>query len=320
MREPDDDLALRRRLKDLPQRIEPPEDLWPAVRARLAPRRTAWWRRPRTLRIAAGLALVATLSGWLVLDRRAGTTWRVADAAGGTFAPGESLATRAGERVRLTVGSIGQVEVAGGSRVRLLDARATRHRLALDAGAIEARISAPPRLFMVETPAGTVVDLGCAYTLSVGGGVTALHVTQGWVAFERDGRESLVPAGFRYLSRGRGDAGLPVREEPDTAFAQLVRRFDAGGQPPLDSLLRAAGRGDAVTLWHLLGATDGEARERVYRRLAALVPPPGRVSREALLRLDRLALRLWWLELPGTLPIYPSWTTRLWMWWLWLTE
>jgi hypothetical protein len=50
--------------------------------------------------------------------------------------------------------------------------------------------------------------------------------------------------------------------------------------------------------------------------LAALAPPPAEVSREAALRLDARALRLWWVRLPATLPIYPSWRTTLWTWWL----
>jgi hypothetical protein len=71
-----------------------------------------------------------------------------------------------------------------------------------------------------------------------------------------------------------------------------------------------------VTLWHLLARTDGALRDRVYGRLAALAPPPAEVSREAALRLDARALRLWWVRLPATLPIYPSWRTTLWTWWL----
>jgi hypothetical protein len=49
----------------------------------------------------------------------------------------------------------------------LVAARWTDHRLALDHGAIEARIWAPPRLFFVETPSARAVDLGCVYTLEV---------------------------------------------------------------------------------------------------------------------------------------------------------
>ena len=315
-----DDLELKRSLEGLPRSIEPPEDLWPSVRARLVPRR-ARWLRPAALRIAAGLALLAVAAGWLLVETRSASTWRIAGlapgASGRVFAPGEALATGAGERVSVAVGTIGRVDVAPNTRVRLLDARRTRQRLALDAGAIEARISAPPRLFIVETPSGRVVDLGCAYRLEVdSAGDGFVRVTLGWISSERDGRESLVPEGFRLaMTRTRG-IGTPVAEDAPAALAAAVRRFDGGDSAAADAALAAARPRDAVTLWHLLARTDGALRDRVYDRLAALAPPPAEVSREAALRLDARALRLWWVRLPATLPIYPSWRTTLWTWWL----
>jgi hypothetical protein len=315
MTSPHDDFELKRALDELPRSIDPPEDLWPGVRARLTPHRAAdWWKRPSTLRLAAGLVLVAVAAGWLVLDRRAGGAWRLA---GRTFAAGESLHTGHEQRALLRVGTIGQVDVGPDSRVRLLDARSTRHRLALDAGTIAVQVKAPPQVFIVETPSGTVVDQGCAYTLEVDSTRTAfLHVTLGWVTFEQGRRESLVPAGFSVRAVTALGVGTPLAEDAPAALATAVLRFDAGHAEVLDSILALVRTKDAVTLWHLLARTEGADRERVYTRLATLAPPPPSVSRDAALRLDRLALRLWWLELPGTIPIYPDWVRTLWTWWL----
>jgi hypothetical protein len=54
---------------------------------------------------------------------------------------------------------------------------------------------------------------------------------------------------------------------------------------------------DALTLWHLLSRLDAADRARVYDRLAALVPPPQRVSRDGVLAHDRKMLDLWWNQL-----------------------
>ena len=62
----------------------------------------------------------------------------------------------------------------------------------------------------------------------------------------------------------------------------------------LDTVLTAARRRDALTLWHLLTrGTTGE-RRRVYDRMAALVPPPAGVTLDAVLRADRRATDRWW--------------------------
>jgi hypothetical protein len=318
---PHDDPELKRSLDALPRSIEPPEDVWPAVRARLAPRRGARAWRPATLRLAAGFALLAVAAGWLATERRGAAAWqlasRSADAHAVRLVPGDTLATGAGERALLRVGRIGEVAVAPQTRVRLLEARRTRQRLALDRGTIVARISAPPRLFVVETPSGTVVDLGCAYTLQVDqGGDATLRVTLGWVSSERAGRESLVPAGFHVRMDGVDGIGTPVADDAPAPLRSAAAQFDAGDSASLEPILSAARPLDAVTLWHLLARTAGARRGKVYDRLAALAPPPPGVTQAEALRLDRRGLRLWWVSLPGTLPIYPSWRTTLWTWWL----
>jgi hypothetical protein len=50
-------------------------------------------------------------------------------------------------------------------------------------------------------------------------------------------------------------------------------------------------------------------------RLVQLVAPPAGVAPDALMR-DPYLMRLYWQQLPGTLPIIPEWQRRLWMLWL----
>ncbi len=334
-----DDLALKRALDGLPRTIEPPDDLWPGIRSRL-PRRGAIRRRwhwpesfePRTLRIAAGLGIIGIGLSALALITRAGTRW-VAAVQNGTpriagqaaapvqrFTVGTSLTTDTASRAQLRVGSIGWVDVERSTEVRLVAARAAEHRLALHRGFIHARIDAPPRLFIVETPAGTAVDLGCEYTLHVdSAGTSVLHVTAGWVEFEDGSGASLVPAGFIATGRpGRG-IGIPVREDASAAIrgaTDVLARGIGDMDSALATLLREADRADAVTLWHAMQRVAPAARPAVYTRLVALVPPPAGVTREGVLAGDRIMLRLWWERLPGTLPITPDWLRRVWMAWL----
>ncbi|MFI5207270.1 MAG: hypothetical protein ACHQX4_04545 [Gemmatimonadales bacterium] len=314
-----DDFALKREMEQLPKAIEPPEDLWPGVRARLAPRASRlWWRRPRALRIAALLTLLAGSAGWLAVNRHRAATWTVAfGARSGAFRAGDSLATGP-ETARLRVGTIGTMDVGTGSNLRLLVARAGEQRLALDRGTISARVDAPPRLFIVETPSGTAVDLGCAYTLDVdSAGNSSIHVTLGWVSFEDKGQESLIPAGMRAKTLRGGVVGTPFRDDAPDSLRFAALRYD---EDPDDStlvlVLRTSRRADAVTLWHLVARTSGAQRDEVVSRLLTLVPPSAGVTAEAVLRNDRAAMQLYWEQLPGTLKVTPEWKRRLWTWWL----
>src|SRR5262245_10108410 len=124
---------------------------------------------------AAASLLVAVAGGWLLLRERG--SWQVASLEGtplvgsaplqgaGQLAVGQWLQTDASSRARIDVGAIGEVNVEPNTRIGLVKARATEHRLSLERGEMSARIWAPPKLFFVDTPSAVAVDLGCAYTL-----------------------------------------------------------------------------------------------------------------------------------------------------------
>ena len=317
-----DDFELKRGLDALPRSIEPPDDAWPGIRARLSSRNAmAWWRRPRALRIAALLTLLAVSSGALLITQRAAGAWHLAGPTGDRlFRPGEALAT--GPAVAsLTVGTIGRVELDTATRVRLLASRATGHRLKLERGTLRAEILAPPRLFVVETPSGTAIDLGCAYTLVVdSAGNSTIVVTAGWVEFASGARTALVPAGFRVATRQGGGVGTPLAEDAPAALVAAVTALDLGTLPP-DSAIMAIAREarprDAVTLWHVLNGWRGSEYRRgyLYDKLASIAPPPVE-ARASVAAGDPMFMKLWWQKLPGTLPIIPDWQQKVWMLWL----
>lgn len=218
----------------------------------------------------------------------------------GHLAVGEWLVTDYQSRAKINVADIGQVDIGPNSRVRLVGTRSTEHRLALERGRLHAMISAPPRLFIVETPSATAIDLGCSYTLEVDdAGRSVLHVTSGWVALEQKGRESIVPAGaICATERGKG-LGTPYFDDASASFRAALARLDFqnGGAQALSVVLREAREYDTLTLWHLLYRVRGAERGRVYDRLVTLIAPPRGVTREGVLKLDKGMLELWKKEL-----------------------
>jgi len=216
------------------------------------------------------------------------------------MAAGEWVETGAGSKARIIVGTLGTVDVEPGTRVQLGKVRDSEYRLALAHGTISAQINAPPRLFIVDTPASAVVDLGCAYTVTVGSdGAGELRMTSGWASLEFKGRESLVPAGAICRTKPGAGPGTPYFEDASAAFKSAADQFDAGtdSERALDVMLTVARVRDTLTLWHLLSRVSPADRVRVYERIAASVPPPAAVSRDQILALDADALRKWREEL-----------------------
>jgi hypothetical protein len=276
--------------------------------------------RPQFAGVLSGLLLIAALAALWLYSREARPFWEVARLNGaprigssrmnerGRLAVGEWLETDGGSRAQIEVGSIGQVEIDPNTRVRLVETKATEHRLELQRGRMSARIWAPPRLFFVDTPAGVAADLGCAYTLEVDDhGAGLLHVTSGWVALQLKDRESMVPAGATCATRPGIGPGTPYFDDASEKFRTALAKLDFGFfidtpelNSPLDTVLTESRPRDTLTLWHLLGRVEGNDRVRVYERIAGIKPPPAGVTREGVLQLNEQMLQLWKDELETT--------------------
>jgi hypothetical protein len=241
------------------------------------------------------------LPAWNV-ETLAGTPTAGNEAIGekGKLSVGEFLETDAVSRARVQVSNIGQVEIAPNSRVQLVKTQSTEHRLSLERGLMKAKILAPPRLFIVDTPSAVAVDLGCEYTLEVDkDGNSKLHVTAGFVALERGGRESIVPAGATCFTRRGLGLGTPFSDDASLEFQRAIQRFDFenGGSASVQTIIKESGLYDSLTLWHLLARVPKNEREKVFDALARYVKPPPGVTREGILRLDKKMLDNWWKEI-----------------------
>jgi hypothetical protein len=285
--------------------IKAPDAIWRSIEASLdagVPQRRTNPVRLWQWAAAASLAAIGVIS-WFA-TRPPATAWQVERLEGSASVDqirvGEWLQTDSSSRARITVGNIGTVDVEPNTRVRLVAASPTEHRLTLARGEISAVVTAPPRLFLVDTPASTAVDLGCAYRIKTdesGDGV--LEVTSGWVSLEWKGRESLVPAGASCRTRSRTGPGTPYFADATETLQQSLAAFDfrGGGTGAVGTILTEARVRDTLTLWHLLSRVDSAERVRVFNRMVELVPLPAGVSRDKVLQLDLAALTSWKEEL-----------------------
>jgi len=304
---------------------DPPAGVWAGVERELDARsrssRRSWPRVAAVAALVAGGALAASAalgtyrSSWS-LERVAGSpvAGARAIASSGTLVEGEWLETDASSRARLSIGTLGSADVGPGSRVKLVQAGGAERALRVERGTIDARVWAPPRFFLVETPAATAIDLGCIYTLDVddrGNGV--LLVRSGQVELRGYGLRSLVVAGTAAEMRAGAGPGTPYDSTETRAFRTSLSAIDFGEETgrrlAFERLLAASSRRSTITLWHLLPRVRTDERALVFDRLAALAGVPDGVDRDDVLRLDDRSLSRWRRALE------PSWSServRLW--------
>jgi hypothetical protein len=307
--------------------VKAPADLWSSIESAIADRRPVVASPrvvPRSFRpiasLAASLLLVGGLAslGAYVLGVRS-TSWAVERMGGtplvgtvaiddrGTLPVGEWLETDERSSARLRVGRLGRADIGPGSRVRLVNAGGTEHRLAMERGQMHATIWAPPRLFLVNTPSAEAIDLGCVYTLTVddaGSGV--LTVLSGQVELVRDGRRSLVTAGSAAAMQPGQGPGTPYAVDESEAFRAALDVLDRADSDAsarttaLNEVLGSATPRSTISLWHLLSRVSADERGLVYDRLASLAPVPKTVTRDAVVALDKRALSKWQRALEPT--------------------
>lgn len=218
-------------------------------------------------------------------------------ASDGTLTSGDWIQTDDTSSAVIDVGLIGKVSIEPNSKVQLLSTSPSDNRLSLTTGTLHATIWAPPRLFFVETPAATAVDLGCAYTLTVDpSGRGRLCVTSGWVALEKAGhKDVVVPSGAVCETRPDHGPGTPYFGGASDEFRLALARYDFEGaaRADLETVLRESNMCEVFTLWQLLPEVSNEYRGMIFDRMAQLLPPPAGVTRDGVLALDESMMQVW---------------------------
>jgi hypothetical protein len=275
------------------------------------PRRLRRWWYP-----TAAAALVLVITGVLFGQWRwqwpDGQPWTIAArpaAAPDRLAVGVPLLLSGPEVARIDIARIGTLTVKGDSRLTLRSTSGSRHRLSLDRGSVHVSVWAPPGSVHVQTPAGDVIDLGCAFDLTVDdAGEISVIVQSGWVQLANNVGETLVPAGADSGMRASRRPGAPVFLDASPVFRAAVRSAEADAittdSADIDAIVANARVRDVLTLLVLVQRRSAGS-DRLAARAAELSPPPLDVTVSAVVRGDALALERWRETLP--LPPPKSW-------------
>jgi hypothetical protein len=225
--------------------------------------------------------------------------WDVASAGGvSKLRVGRWFDTASAEAT-LQIENVGEVRVEPNSRLRVLESKPDEYRMELRQGTLHATVWAPPRLFFVETPSATAIDLGCAYDLSVDeAGDSVLRVTTGVVELASKGRSSIVLTGWMAKTRRHAGPGTPYVEGSSNELLQALDTIDFAQDPAakaaaLDVVLTAVHDYDVITLWHLLPRVEAESRRRIHAKMLELSSAPRGVTTEGIAQLDPGMLALW---------------------------
>lgn len=196
----------------------------------------------------------------------------------GTLATGDVLDTR-DSHVELLIADIGRAELSPATQIRLERSDTAGRHLAIERGRMHARVSAPPRLFVVSTPAERVVDLGCEYTIEVDAtGAGTVHVQSGQVELAtRSGAVVVAPAGTHARIAPGDQPGLPLIDGAPSQLEDAAGRILAGHPEAAADVIALATPADAITVIGL-AAVDPAHRAPALTRLAVLSPPPVGVS------------------------------------------
>jgi hypothetical protein len=219
----------------------------------------------------------------------------------GRFSRGLLLTTDKNSTAQFSSSKIGEVEVGADSQISLVESSSEQQLFSLRYGSIHARISAPPGLFVVDTPSARAIDMGCEYTLKIDrDGRGELKVSFGWVSLNGDSLQSMVPAGAMARIAPGGLLSPPYFEDATPSFRQAAADFaflppDSPQRGPvLQTLLHEARQRDAFTLLNLFSRAQESERLQVFDKLNQLVPAPPGITRETARNWQINSMNDWW--------------------------
>ena len=227
--------------------------------------------------------------------------WEVNAADGSTskLREGQWLVTSGNTDTTITAQDVGEVRVEPNSKIRLIESQRREQRMELERGTLHAQVWAPPRLFFVNTPSATAIDLGCIYTLRVDDdGAGLLYVKIGLVELNSDGRESTVPANAFAKTRKNEGPGTPYSRDASSTLREALDVIDfskdgSAKSGALNTVIQEAKSSDLISLWHLLSRVDVSVRDRVYERMIALATPPDGITAAGIHDLNPEMMRNW---------------------------
>lgn len=263
----------------------------------------------------AGAMLLAIVAVWLV-TQFPGPEWKVVSIEGKAtvsnvasrkaerLGRGTVIETEDGGHMTLDVGRLGRVDLGPNTRLELLQTTSGREEARLDRGTIHAEVTAPPYVFLVHTPSAYALDMGCAYTLTVNpDGSGLLEVTEGWIQFQHNWIQSMVPAGAQAEMKPGYGPGAPYFSDTPQKLREALSIVNFDFDHPearsqaLTVVMAEARTRDAFTLLNLVRRVAPEDRGRLYDRLVEFLPAPPGVSRQRVIDGDWNELSPFWDEL-----------------------
>ncbi len=271
--------------------------------------------------IVSAIALGIILA-FLIFDNTPATYWIVEKISGyptieskiltsqGILKVGEKLFTDSQSRAQLKIGNIGEIDIEPESMIQIEETPLSEHSLMLNKGKISTRTWVTPKLFSIKTPSAHIIDLGCAYYLSVDENkTTSVIVKSGWVLVEQNNKKSLVPQDASCLAQALVGLGTPHSNDASSLFKESLYNLDFVGnnEKELSVLLSEARTKDLITLFHLLKYLDQESREKIYDKISTLSTIPQRITRENIVSGDRDTLGRLWVALGlGSISTYQN--------------
>jgi FecR protein len=230
----------------------------------------AWWQWPR----ASGACAGAT--GFKFKSSEGTVSCSGDDVAAGELPVGGVLETGK-HRAELAIADIGTAKLGTATKIRLDRTSASGHHLYLEQGEMHARVTAPPRLFMVGTPHTEVTDLGCEYNITIDhNGAGNIQVLSGRVELQTAaGGFVVAPAHTRTQILAGRQPGIPVSDSASPAMLSAIDAYYRNERDSIQHILDAATAVDAITLINLAAVLqDVHAKRAALGRLAELVTPP----------------------------------------------
>lgn len=218
----------------------------------------------------------------------------------GRWDEGTSLYVQQYSKVVVSIPNSGRMEVNESSLLILEKAKDDENTIVMKRGKIQIENTETQPDLAVEINKYSIHDRGGAVTITVDDAENIfISVELGFVEIKVEGRTLFVDEGYYCELLTGNSAATPYRlDAPDTLKQQIqLIDYQNGGDAVIQKVMELARDSDILTLLALIPKASGTYRAALYDRISKTYPPPGTITKDGIINLDKDMLEDWWYEI-----------------------
>lgn len=217
----------------------------------------------------------------------------------GFWNKGEVITTKEKVSAIVNVPNTGKLEIKPNSTVILEQAKDGSNRINIKNGSVRISNSSIMPDLVISINEFTVYNRGGKINIDLLNRKGKVFVEYGFAEVSFMGQNHFIGEGYICELNSKNSVGIPYRSDVDDSLKSFISQieFQKESNINMQKIIEKARNKDMLTLLELILRVNHSQRGVLFQAIANHFPPPGGVTYDGIMRLDKQMLENWWFEI-----------------------